>query len=694
MRKCALIQVAASLLKPAARQRRIVAWRVKKKWSTKNIVRRQKKKRAHIATINLKVLKEKSIARDNALSKRKGKEIRIETMSEINPNVFINAARIGVDSETKDPHLRTMGAGCWRNDGYVVGWSFATKDVAAYYPIKHPDTTPEEAARNEKIVQAILKAHNEKVFANGLYDRDWANSYGWVINGQCHDIQIAEPLLNEYRPSYSLAALAKTYSKEAKATEFLEKYCSAQGWSMTKETPAVSYIWRMPASAAEHYAKLDGTLALQIFEEQKILLEEENLYDLYLLEMKLMPLLLRMRKQGVRLDMPKLKHTASMVADEHFKLSEKLFELAGKEFNIKSTAQLAGVFDKLGIDYPRNEPTPLMREAGKPGNPNLDKDSLNKIKETSSTARELCQAILDYRHYDTLINMFFIPYLEMQHRGRLHCSFNPLRSDEYGTVSGRFSSSKPNLQQVPAMADKLDLDEADEALKGQIIRKLFIPEEDHLWGKADYSQIEYRIMAHYAIGPGAEELREDYRTNPNADHHKRIQDKTGFDRRTAKRLNFGGSYGMGVKTAAAKFGWTLEEAEMFMASYHAASPYLKPTRAKVIQTAERRGYIFTILGRKARVDYSRKLTSFFNRLIQGSAADIMKKAMVDCWEAGIYDVLIPHLTVHDEMDVSIPHTKEGEEAWAEQQRLMENAVQLSVPLRVDCHTGSNWAEAD
>lgn len=612
----------------------------------------------------------------------------------INPDIFVNEKRIGVDSETKDPKLREMGAGCYRKDGYSVGWSFATKEVAVYYPIAHPDTTPEEKEKNEKIIQTILQSSNEKVFANGLYDRDWAQSMSWAVTGTCHDIQIAEPLLNEYRKSYSLAALAKIYNKEAKATAYLEQYCAARGWPVSKEKPAASYIWQMPAGVAEYYAALDGTLALQIFEEQERLLEEENLRALYDLEMKLMPLLLRMRKQGVRLDMPQLKRTASMVADEHYRLSNRLYELAGKEFNIKSTPQLAAVFDKLGIEYPRNNPTALMQEMGKEGNPNLDRDALRKIALVNPQAKELCQAVLDYRHYDTLINMFFIPYLEMQVNGRLHCSFNPLRSDEYGTVSGRFSSSKPNLQQVPAMSDKADEEDAAEALKGQIIRKLFIPEDDHEWGKADYSQVEYRIMAHYAVGPGAEELREDYRNNPNADHHKRIQEKTGFDRRTSKRLNFGGSYGMGVQTASEKFGWTLEEAELFMSGYFAAAPYLKPTRKKVIATAERRGYVFTILGRKARVDKSRKLTSFFNRLIQGSAADIMKKAMVDCWEAGIYNTLIPHITVHDEMDVSIPRTKEGQEAWEEQQRLMENAVQLSVPLRVDCHKGANWAEAD
>ena len=329
-----------------------------------------------------------------------------------------------------------------------------------------------------------------------------------------------------------------------------------------------------------------------------------------------------------------------------------------------------------------------MKAAGKSGNPNLDKDSLPKLKDK----HPIVKAVLDFRHYNTLINMFLIPYLEMQVNGRLHCSFNPLRSDDYGTVSGRFSSSRPNLQQVPAMDD--DDESGEGSLKGKIIRKLFIPEEGHTWAKLDYSQVEYRIAAHYAIGPGAEQLREDYRNNPNTDYHQRIQDKTGFDRRQTKRLNFGASYGMGVETASKKFGWTREEAEMFLEAYHKAAPYLKVTRKKVVSVAERRGYIHTLMGRKARVHPSRKLSSFFNRLIQGSAADIMKNGMVLAYEKGLFEILLPHLTVHDELDVSVPPTKIGQEALQELKHTMEHALELDVPLRVDCGEGANWAEAE
>lgn len=601
----------------------------------------------------------------------------------IDPQVFIDAPIIGYDSETKDPELKEKGSGCYRKDGYICGVSFATHKVAEYYPIAHPDTTPEEREQNLRVINAVLSSSNEKVGANIMYDADWAQASNMPICGALHDVQIAEPLLDEYRYSYDLDSLARIYGKEAKATAYIQTYCDQHG---LKGAPQ-SHIWRMPSSVVSYYAKLDGVLPLQIFDDQRIELEAQGLWELYTLERRLIPLLLQMRKQGVRLNMAELKKTSMLVSDKHFELQEKVYEYADKEFDIGSTLQLAKVLDSLKIAYPRNIPTELMQAAGKQGNPNLDKDALSRIKDL----HPIVKAVLDYRHYNTIINMFLIPYLEMNVNGRLHCSFHPLRSDTFGTVSGRFSSSKPNLQQVSAMSDE---DDEEESLKGQIIRKLFIPEEGHTWGKWDYSQVEYRITAHYALGPGSEELRADYCNNPKTDYHQRIQDKTGFNRRDTKRLNFGTSYGMGAETTAKKFGYTLEQAEMLLEGIHNAAPYLKYTRRRVVQAAERKRYIRTLLGRRARVHPSRKLHSFFNRLIQGSAADIMKTGMVEAHERGLFNVLIPHLTVHDEMDCSIPPTKEGKEAQSELTHVMEQAVKLDVPLIVDCHTGANWAEAD
>ena len=602
----------------------------------------------------------------------------------IDPQPFLEADEIGYDSETRDPNLLDKGPGCYRKDGYIVGVSFATKDVSEYYPIAHPDTSQEEREKNLHIIKAVLEKNNAKVGANIIYDCDWAQNSNLLVNGPLHDVQYAEPLLDEYMQSYSLAALAEKYGEEEKATELLKKACVRYGFD---EKNPYNHIWELPSEEVQYYARLDGSLALNIFQKQKKVIEEQGLSTVYDIERRLLPLLLQMRKQGVRLDTKLLAHTSISVEDKRKEFEQKIYNIAGHEFNIGSTMQLAKVFDTLGIKYPRKESTELMKERGKEGNPTLDKNFLKSIKDSVP----LATLILNYRHYDTLVNMFFIPYMEMLVNGRLHGQFHPNRSDTYGTVSGRFSSSKPNLQQVPAQDDD---GEGDDNLKGRIIRKLFIPEKDCKWAKLDYSQVEYRVTAHYAIGPGADELRKDYNDNPDTDYHKRIQDLTGLPRRECKRLNFGASYGMGIKSAAKNFGWTLEEAEMFMDLYHAKAPYLRATREIVLQTAERRGYIYTLLGRRARVNPSRKLHSFFNRLIQGSAADIMKAALVQSYEKGLFKVLMPHITVHDEIDVSVPQTKEGEEALKELKYTMEHAIELKVPLRADCHVADNWADAD
>lgn len=609
---------------------------------------------------------------------------------DFNFDLLRNAPMLGLDIETYDPDLKKLGPGTHRGKGYICGVSFSTEDEAVYLDVAHPDTSAETKERSLKIIADLCGREMPKVGANLIYDLEWLTHERIKVRGDYDDVQLAEPLLNEYRSSYSLEALANIYGKEAKASKILEDYCAEQGWPVTKSTPAQSYIYKMPADVVRRYAELDATLAVQIFKDQKVELERQGLDYIYSVERGLTPLLLAMRRNGVRLNLNLYRRTALAAADRLFETQKALYEWAGCEFNIGSTHQLAKLFDQKGIPYPRKEPTDLMLAAGKPGNPNIDK---NTLLELSSKGHDIAAKILQYRHYDTLSNMFMLPYLDFLVKDRLYCQFHPLRSDDYGAVSGRFSCSKPNLQQVPAQEDEKFSDN-NPLLQGLVVRKLFIPEEDHIWAKLDYSQVEYRITAHYALGPGSEELREAYRTNPKTDYHKRIQDLTGFDRRSAKRLNFGAGYGMGVNKAAELFGWTLEEAEMFMEGYHRAAPYLRTTRRAVVEKAERTGFIYTLLGRRARVSPTRKLHSLFNRLIQGSAADVMKKALVDAWNVGVFDILVPHITVHDEVDVSVPQTTEGNEALMELKRVMEECVELRVPLIADCHTAENWGEAD
>lgn len=598
---------------------------------------------------------------------------------------ILSAGDIGFDTETKDPELTDKGSGCYRKDGYMLGLSIGNKAGSLYLPVAHPDTPAEAKEQNRRIIQHVCESSNTKIGANIFYDLEWCAYEGFEVNGQLEEVQYAEPILNEYEYSYSLDKIADKRVGTQKYKDVIKEYCEMMNWSGDPR----KHLWKMPSYVVDEYACQDAELPVDVFASQKIELERQGLMDVYRMECALMPFLLQMRKQGVRIDIPLLERTSMAVAERKFEAQERVYEWAGHELNIGSTAQLAKVMDRKGIAYPRNAPTERMKAAGKLGNPCLDADAIKEIAQEHPE----CAAILEFKHYNQLINTFMIPYMSLHVDGRLHCNFHPLRSDDYGTVSGRYSSSKPNLQQVSAQSED-DPEDDGSLLSGQIVRKLFIPEDGCDWGKLDYSQVEYRITAHYALGPGADELRASYNEDPDTDYHAKVQSLTGFDRRTTKRLNFGGAYGMGNATAAKKFGWTMEEASLFMEGYHKAAPYIKYTRKRVAQRAAQRGYIYTLLNRRARTHPSRKLHSMFNRLIQGSAADVMKMAMLKSYEKGLFDVLIPHLTVHDEVDVSIPRTKAAAEALAELNHTMETAVQLAVPLKVDCHTGRNWAEAD
>ena len=616
-------------------------------------------------------------------------------------NRFKQSNLLSIDLESCDPNLEEYGPGTHRGDTFIAGVGVATEDpdtgkkFRRYFPLRHPDTSDSSRRYSLTVLKEVLPLNTPKIGANIAYDLELLEHEGIEVGGELHDIQYAEPLLDEYRRSYSLDAIARHYGFGGKRTDVLADYCKKQGW---KGKP-IKHIWRMPAHVAAEYVYQDISLPLDIFKEQKRLLEQQGLWDIYKLETDLIPILLMMRRNGVRIDVDALKKTTMQVTEAEYRLEQDLYDWAGQEFNTNSSSQIAKILDAKGIPYPRNKPTQKMLDAGKvEGNPNLSKASLSLLSETDIH----CKRILDARHYRTLVNLFLHNYALMETNGRLYGSFHPLRSDEYGTVSGRFSASKPNLQQASSKEEEDYENYGFSELTGKIVRKLFIPEDGCTWVKADYSQVEYRLLMHYARGYRkgdriegiVEELRNKYRSDKTTDFHKIIMDMTGFIRRIAKNLNFGGVYGIGALSASTLFNWTLEDAETFLDGYHKQAPYIRSTRAAVTKVMAKRHYVTTLLGRRAREHSSRKIYSFFNRLIQGSAADIMKKAMVNCYKAGIYDTLPLHMTVHDEVDVSKGPDKIHDEAVKEMVYLMENVHELKVPLLVDCHEGRNWAEAD
>ena len=297
----------------------------------------------------------------------------------------------------------------------------------------------------------------------------------------------------------------------------------------------------------------------------------------------------------------------------------------------------------------------------------------------------------------------FIDKMIMNHafNGRIHAEAHPMRNDRGGTVSGRFSYSNPNLQQVPARDPEI----------GNLIRSLFIPEEGCQWGVFDYSQQEPRLTVHYASQmnlTGAKEAVELY-TEDAADFHQIVADMANIPRKQAKMINLGLSYGMGKEKLIRELGLDDTQAEKLFQQYHAKVPFIRALQDQCARVAMERGYIKTFAGRRCRFDlwegrYERNLPlplkeakekygddlkrsytyKALNRLIQGSAADMTKLAMIGLWEEGI----VPHLQVHDEVDISIENREQANTVT----KIMENCVKLAVPLLVDQELGKSWGE--
>jgi DNA polymerase I-like protein with 3'-5' exonuclease and polymerase domains len=585
---------------------------------------------------------------------------------------------LGLDTETKDTWLTEHGSpGAVRGQAYVVGVSVATSDAAWYLPIRHEY----EAQRGMNLDPgAVLKwlkdllaqPQLEVVGAKLLYDLEVLRAEGIEVAGPMWDVQFAQPLLDEHQRWYNLDALGNQHLGVGKGKDYktLYQWC-ADSFGGAADGHQRANIYRAPPTLVGPYAESDARTALQVLDKQRVLLAAEDLTELFAVECGLIPLLLDMRFRGVRIDLERAQQAATWLRAQAKAAQDKL-----PGVDVWSGASLARAFDAAGVKYPYTEA----------GNPSFTKQWLESVSD-----HPLPAAVLDIRMYEKAANPFVESYLLGNvHNGRVHCQFHPLRSDDYGAVSGRFSSSDPNLQNIPVRHKVI----------GPLLRGLFIPEPGCGWRREDYDQVEYRALVHYARGRGADLLRQRYRDDPTTDFHKLttqlVQDIAGvaLDRRPAKNLNFGLVYGMGKDKLKRSLGVSEDLAERLYEAYFQAMPAVKVTYNEADRIARRRGYVLTHLKRRRRFAERESTHKALNAVLQGTAADIMKKAMHDIYKAGLTKVLgAPHLTVHDELDWSDPQTKESAEAFAEVERIMVDCVQLRVPLRVSVGTGKNWAEA-
>jgi len=595
------------------------------------------------------------------------------------------AKEIAIDIETKDPNIKTKGAGWATFDGHIVGFAVAAYDQQWYFPIHHDAGGNMDEGITVGWMQEVLKTPATKVFHNASYDVGWLLVNGFEIRGKIVDTMIAAALINENRYSFSLNACAKDYLGEIKNETFL--YEKAKEWGIDPKAD----LWKLPAGYVGFYAEQDAGLTLKLWQRFKSEISKQSLHDVWEMEMNLLPILIETRRTGIRVDEEKAVKLKKEFKQKENIVLKKIKDETTMQPDIWAARSVAQVFDRIGVEYPRTSKT---------GEPSFTQNWLVNCNNP------IAQLIREAREINKFHSTFIDSIQRYVHKGRIHSEINQLRSDQGGTVSGRLSYSNPNLQQIPARNKEF----------GDKIRSLFLPEEGRQWGSFDYSQQEPRLVAHYAASTndnfsGADEFIEAYK-NEAADFHQIVADMAGISRTHAKTINLGLFYGMGKAKLATELGISKDNAENLLQKYHSRVPFVKRLAESVTGSASKYGFIRTVMGRKCRFDmwepnsfgmnkamdyeaakahYGNNIRRAFtykalNRLIQGSAADQTKQAMIECYKQGFK----PILQIHDELCFSINNENDIKGV----KEVMENAIEnLKVPFKVDVALGRSWGEA-
>jgi len=587
---------------------------------------------------------------------------------------------IAIDLETKDPNLNIrMGSGSVIGVGEVVGISVATEDFCAYYPIAHEGGGNLDRKMVLKWLQDVLNTPADKLFHNAMYDVSWLRALGLTIKGRIIDTMIAAGVVNENRLRYDLNGVCRDYIGKGKDEAAL--YEAAKNWGVDPKAE----MYKLPAMYVGSYAERDAQLTLELWQVLKKEILNQDIQSVFEMEMELLPCLVDMRFLGVRVNQEQAAIEKKTLIEQEKKMLGEVSVNTGIDVQIWAARSIAKVFDKLGLPYDRTVKTQA---------PSFTKNFL------ANHPHNVVKCIAKAREINKAHTTFIDTILKHSQKGRIHAEINQLRSEGGGTVTGRFSMNNPNLQQIPARNKEL----------GPRIRSLFIPEEGCTWGCFDYNQQEPRLVVHYASLQnmyGVNEVVDAYKDG-DADFHKIVADMANIPRLQAKTINLGLFYGMGKNKLQAELGVNKLQAEELFRAYHAKVPFVKQLMDATMKRAQDSGKIRTLLGRLCRfplwepnqfgihkaLPHDQALLEHgpgirraytykaLNRLIQGSAADMTKKAMINLHKKGI----IPHVQVHDELDISVKDDKQAKQIV----QIMESAVELEVPNKVDYETGENW----
>jgi DNA polymerase I-like protein with 3'-5' exonuclease and polymerase domains len=621
---------------------------------------------------------------------------------------------IAIDLETRDPDLKSKGSGAIIGNGEVVGIAVAVEGWKGYYPIAHEAGPNMDRKKVLEWFKDICECPATKIFHNAMYDVSWIRHLGIKINGLIIDTMIAASIIDENRFQYSLNSLSWVYLNQGKNEALLTKAAKERGLDPKAD------MWRLPSTEVGGYAEKDAELTLMLWQKFKKIIKDNDLQKIFNLETDLFPCLVDMRFLGVRVDVQKAHTLKTALALKEENLIHQIKIETGIEVQLMAARSIAPLFDKLNLPYERTEKT---------GEPSFTKNFLVNHKHP------IVNMIAEARKINKVRTTFIDSIIKHEHKGRIHADINQIRSDDGGTVTGRFSYSNPNLQQIPARDPET----------GPLIRSLFLPDEGCKWGTFDYSQQEPRLVTHYASRFGlssVEPVASAYEQDPTTDFHKTVAELANIDRKEAKTINLGLFYGMGKAKLMNELSVTKEKADELFANYHNMVPFVKQLMNKLMNASQNKGQIKTLLGRRCRFpkyepilkgsdwgtfvhaeDHERmeelkdmgpylkdhednfvtdedgnKRKNYWhgnptrraftykalNKLIQGSAADMTKKAMVDLYKDGH----LAHIQIHDELDFSIESDSQADKI----KDIMEQAVELKVPNKVDYESGPNWGE--
>lgn len=637
-----------------------------------------------------------------------------------NWNIF---SRVCIDTETRDEQLQELGCGA-RRGAYVVGIALSfDSELTVYLPIRHENGTNLDC--NQVLQYVRYNAARFKgtiVGANLSYDLDMLAQEGIEFNNakRFADVLIAEPLLNELEQGYSLEAVGQRRLGQGKDEALLLEALRAYAPRGTPKGKLKKYLFQVPPECVGPYAEQDVILPLRLLRAQEEAIEDEGLERVWELESKLLPVLVRMRRRGIRINQDRLNSIEEWATREEHKAWEEIARQTGIKLCVGQAMEgkaVAKILDTIGVQYAYG--------GAKMNLPSIDKYLLAQIEHPVG-------GLIRWARKMSQLRTTFVASIKTHMiNGRVHCTFNQLKKqkenndDTEGAAFGRLSCSDPNLQQQPAQDPEI----------GPLWRSVYIPEDGALWASKDYSQQEPKWLVEwacrvpvghskgwnnsklgisFAASCAAREAAARYNENPNLDCYndftKAIFGEVTKDLRDrTKRIYLGRVYGMGGPKMARSMGLETvigrngeiagPEAQRLIDAFDDGVPYAKEMATLCQTMAQERGYIRTVSGRKCRFpvavwnsqsEYSQTASydwchKALNRLVQGSSADETKQAIINLDEAGYFI----QLQVHDEVNGSYECREDAEEAA----NIMRNAIPKQLPTKVDLEIGKSWGEA-